>query len=123
VRYRDATANSFVAQVWGEVFAHFHAVGVKKVKVICGTDCLVCKDELFVSNPLEVRENNKHVLYFVIDVSRLFRSRLFWTFHTKRRYTPHDLSLERLFIHCQGLCCTFPDICTKVYAVPLFESS
>jgi hypothetical protein len=26
---RDATASSFVAKVWGEFFAHFHAVAVK----------------------------------------------------------------------------------------------
>jgi hypothetical protein len=27
---RDATAISFVTKVWGEVFAHFHAVAVKR---------------------------------------------------------------------------------------------
>jgi hypothetical protein len=30
VRCRDATASSFVAKVRGEVFAHFHAVAVKR---------------------------------------------------------------------------------------------
>jgi hypothetical protein len=25
----DATASSFIVKVWGEVFAHFHAVNVK----------------------------------------------------------------------------------------------
>jgi hypothetical protein len=28
VRCRDATASSFLAKVWGKVFAHFHAVAV-----------------------------------------------------------------------------------------------
>jgi hypothetical protein len=30
VRCRDATASSFVVNVRGEVFAHFHAVAVKR---------------------------------------------------------------------------------------------
>jgi hypothetical protein len=30
VRFRDATATSFVAKVRGEVFAHFHAVAIKR---------------------------------------------------------------------------------------------
>jgi hypothetical protein len=29
LRCRDATASFFVAKVWGEIFAHFHAVAVK----------------------------------------------------------------------------------------------
>jgi hypothetical protein len=29
VRCRDATASSFIAKVWGKVFAHFHAVAAK----------------------------------------------------------------------------------------------
>jgi hypothetical protein len=30
VRCRDATASSFVAKVWGEVFSHFYAVSIKR---------------------------------------------------------------------------------------------
>jgi hypothetical protein len=30
VRYRDVTASSFVSKVRGEVFAHFHAVALKR---------------------------------------------------------------------------------------------
>jgi hypothetical protein len=29
VRFHDATASSSVTKVWGEVFAHFHAIYIK----------------------------------------------------------------------------------------------
>jgi hypothetical protein len=70
----DATASSFVAKVWGEVFAHFHSVAIK-VTVVCGIDCLACQDEFFVNNPLDAEENDEHALNFALHLSRLFWSR------------------------------------------------
>jgi hypothetical protein len=37
--------------------------------------------------------------------------------------TPHAFFLERLSNHCQGLCRTFSEICTKFDAVPLSNPS
>jgi hypothetical protein len=41
------------------------------ITVVCGIDCLVCQDELFLNNPIYVEENDGHALH----LSRLFRSR------------------------------------------------
>jgi hypothetical protein len=68
-----ASASSSVTKVWGEVFAHFHAVAVK-VTAVCGIDCLACKDELFVHNPFDVKQNDEHALDFALRLSRHFRS-------------------------------------------------
>jgi hypothetical protein len=47
VRCRDATAINFANEFWGEVFARFHAVTIKR-QVVCTIDCLACQDEFFV---------------------------------------------------------------------------
>jgi hypothetical protein len=48
---------SSVFEVRCDVFAHFSAVAAKKkVTVVCGIGCLVCQDEFFVNNPLEVKK-------------------------------------------------------------------
>jgi hypothetical protein len=40
---------------------------------MCETDCLAFQDEFFVSNPLDVEENNEHALGFALHLlSRLF---------------------------------------------------
>jgi hypothetical protein len=70
----DATASCFVAKVRGEVFAHFHTVAVK-VTVVRGIDCLVCDDEFYVNNPLNVKENDEYALDFAIHTSGPFQSR------------------------------------------------
>jgi hypothetical protein len=57
------TAGSFVAKVWGKVFAHFNAFTVKHT-VVCGTCWLTYQDEFFVNNPIDVKENDEHVLDF-----------------------------------------------------------
>jgi hypothetical protein len=75
VRGSEARASSFLAKVRGEVFAHFQAVAVKRLQVVCGTDCLACQAELFVNNPLNAKENNEHALDFALQLSRHFRSR------------------------------------------------
>jgi hypothetical protein len=41
----------------------------------------------------------------------------------KRPCTAHAFHPERMSNHCQGLHNTFPEICTKCYAVPLSDSS
>jgi hypothetical protein len=64
----------FVTKVWGEVFAHFHAITIKVI-VVCRIDCLACRGEFFVNNPLHVRENDEHVLDFALQLSCLFWSR------------------------------------------------
>jgi hypothetical protein len=61
VRCRDATVSSFVANVWGEVFADFCAV-IGRVTVICGIGCFACQDESFLNNFLDVEENDEHAL-------------------------------------------------------------
>jgi hypothetical protein len=43
----------------------------KKITVVCRIDSLVCQDEFFVNNPLDVKENDEHALGFVIHLSRL----------------------------------------------------
>jgi hypothetical protein len=68
MRCRDATANSFVVKVRCEVFAHFHAFPVKKkVIAVCGIECLVCPDELFVNKRLDFKENDEHALDFAFS--------------------------------------------------------
>jgi hypothetical protein len=69
----DATATSFAAKVRGEVFAYFHAVAVN-VTAVCGIDCLACQDIFFVNNPLNVKQNDEHALYFALHLSCLFYS-------------------------------------------------
>jgi hypothetical protein len=43
------------AKVRGKVFAHFHAVAIKR-QVVCRTDCLACQDEFFVDNSLMLKK-------------------------------------------------------------------
>jgi hypothetical protein len=64
---------SFVAKFRGEVFAHFQAIALKII-LICRIDCLAFQDEIFVSNPLDAKENDEHALDFALHLSRLFRS-------------------------------------------------
>jgi hypothetical protein len=48
----------------------------QNVTVVCGIDCLACQDELFVNNPLKVKENYKHARDHAVHLSGLFRSAL-----------------------------------------------
>jgi hypothetical protein len=63
----DVTARSLVTKVWVKFFTHFHAV-----TAVCGIDCLVCQDEFFVNNPLDIEENVEHGLEFAVHLSHLF---------------------------------------------------
>jgi hypothetical protein len=66
----DVTASSFVAKVRGEVFAHFHAVAVKRHSSMW--NCSACQGEFFVNNPLHAKENYKYALDFALHMSRVF---------------------------------------------------
>jgi hypothetical protein len=96
------TATFFAAKVRGEVFAHFHAVAVKRHRV-CGIYCFVCRDEFFVNNPPDVKENDEYALDFALRLSRLFSVSVTSGF----RRTAHALFPERLSKHCRGLRLTF----------------
>jgi hypothetical protein len=82
-RCRDATASSFVIKVRGEVFAHIHAVVVKRHSSM--RNCLACQDEFIVNNLLNVTENDEHALDLALHLSRLFRSALNRTCHSNIR--------------------------------------
>jgi hypothetical protein len=117
VHCRDAIANSFVTKVWGEVFAHFHAVSIN-VTVVCGIDSLSCQDEFFVNRPLDIKETEELALDFAFYPSPFSVSASLY-FLCKA----HAFFLERLSNHCQGHHCTFFEICTKFDAVPLSDPS
>jgi hypothetical protein len=77
---RDATANSFVAKVRLEVFAHFQAVAVKRHCSIqnwlfCLPGRILCKHTA----------NDEIALDFALHLSRLFGSRCNWTCHSDTR--------------------------------------
>jgi hypothetical protein len=42
------------------------------VTAVCETDCMVCQDELFVSNPFDVNGNDDHALGFAFHLFRPF---------------------------------------------------
>jgi hypothetical protein len=43
-------------------------------QLVCGIGCLAYQDELFVSNPFDIKENDEHALDFALHLSRPFRS-------------------------------------------------
>jgi hypothetical protein len=81
----DATASSYVAKVQGEVFARFHAVTIKAT-VVCEIDCLAYQDKFFVSNLLDVKEND-HALDFALYQSSLFLVSVNLDFSTGSSYS------------------------------------
>jgi hypothetical protein len=62
----------FVVKVQSKVFAHFHTLATKCHNSMLN-DYLVCQDELFVNNPLDVKGNDQHALDFALHLSRPFR--------------------------------------------------
>jgi hypothetical protein len=42
---------------------------------VCGIETLVCHDEGFVNNPLDIEESDEHALDFALYLSRLFQRR------------------------------------------------
>jgi hypothetical protein len=73
MRCYDATTSSFVAKVCHEVFAHFHAVGVKRHSSIWNLTVWAARTIFCVTNPHDVKENDEHALDFAFYLSRLFR--------------------------------------------------
>jgi hypothetical protein len=59
------TTSSFVAKVWGEVFAHFHAVAVEYGLTVAW------QDEFLMNSPLDTIENDEHVFDFALHRSPL----------------------------------------------------
>jgi hypothetical protein len=104
VHCRYATASSCVAEVWGEVFAHFHAAAIQRHSSI-QTDCLVCHDEFFVNNSLDVKEIDENALC----LSYRFRSQSVWTFHVWFTLSSLNACL---------IIAIFSEICTKFDDVP-----
>jgi hypothetical protein len=99
LRSRHGIASSFFAKLLGEVFAHFHAVGVV-CTVVWGIDCLACQDESFVNNPLGIKANYEHAYDFALHLSRIFTVSVSLDFP----WTAHAFFPRRLSNHCQGLC-------------------
>jgi hypothetical protein len=111
---RDATASSFVATVWDEIFAHFRAVTVKQHSSMWNYPFglpgqILCEQSSWCQRKRWAcsRLCSSPFSPFSVSVSLDFPC------------TTHTFFLERLFNHCPGLCCTFSKICTNFDAVPL----
>jgi hypothetical protein len=80
VHCSDATARSFVTNVRGEVFSHFHVVAVKRHSSM--------RNWLFglpgrILSEQSVKENDEHALDFALHLPRHFRSRWVCTFRVR----------------------------------------
>jgi hypothetical protein len=53
---------------------HIFKQSPSNVTVVCRTDCLACQDKFFLKNPVDVKENNRHVHDFALQLSHLFWS-------------------------------------------------
>jgi hypothetical protein len=84
----DTTASSFDAKVQGNIFAHFHAVTVKRHSTV---DCMASQEKVFVSNPIYVTEIDEHALHFALHLSCLLGSQWVWTFPCKHPCMAHAL--------------------------------
>jgi hypothetical protein len=84
-------------------YSHIFTKAPQNITLVCRIDCLACQDEFFANNPLDVKENDEHAPDMPL--------------------TAHAFFPEHLSSHCQGLCCTFSEICTTVAAVPLSDPS
>jgi hypothetical protein len=42
--------------------SHIFTQSPQNVTVVCGIDCLVCQGDFLANNPLNVKENDEHVL-------------------------------------------------------------
>jgi hypothetical protein len=58
---------------WAKSF-HIFRHSPQNATVVCGIDCMACQDELFVNNPIDVKDNDEHTLDFGPHPFRLFRS-------------------------------------------------
>jgi hypothetical protein len=69
----DETASSFVAKVRGEVFAHFHAVAVRRNSNMRNW-LFGLQGRILCEQYQSLKENDKHALDFAFHLSRLFWS-------------------------------------------------
>jgi hypothetical protein len=90
------------------------------VTVVCGIDCLACQGKFFMDNPLDVKENEEHVLDFALHLSHLFCGLVEFGLSM---YVSCFFFSECLSNHCEGPCHTFSKICTKSDAVLLSDPS
>jgi hypothetical protein len=82
VRCHDATAGSFVVEVWAEVFAQFHTVGLKRHSSMRNW-LFGLPGRILCRQSLDVKENYDHVFYIALRMSSLFRSLWVWSFHVR----------------------------------------
>jgi hypothetical protein len=75
--------------------------------------------ELFTNNPIDVQENYEHALDLALHLTPLFSVSV----NLDSLCTAHAFVPEHLSNHCQCLCRTFSEICTKFDAVPLLDPS
>jgi hypothetical protein len=85
------------------------------VTVVCGLHYLACQHEFFINNPFAFKENDEHTLDFAFSPVSPFSVSVSLDFAC----AAHAIFPERLSNHCQGLCGTSSEICTKFDAVPL----
>jgi hypothetical protein len=113
VRCRAATASSSVAKVRGEVFAHFQAVAVKRHSSICPA-----RANFFCENPLNLKENNEHVLDFVLHLPRLLS-----VCPEPSMPFKHPCTAHACLIIARVSAALFTEISTKFEAVPFSDPS
>ena len=65
-------ARYVLAKVWGNVFAHFHAVAPQNVTVEPRIHILACWDKFFVHNPFDAKKSDDHALDIAFRLSGLF---------------------------------------------------
>jgi hypothetical protein len=118
VRCSDATASSFVAKVWGEVFAHFHAFAVKRQISMRNWLSGLPRRVLYEQSPWCKRKWLTRSWLCSSSASPSLVSASSDFMCTADAFFP-----QRLSNHCQGIRGTFSEICTKFDGVPLSDPS
>jgi hypothetical protein len=62
----------FCRQCSGRIFTH----SLQKVTVVRRFDCLVCQDEFFVNNSLDIKKNNEDAVDLAVHLSRHSNNRV-----------------------------------------------
>jgi hypothetical protein len=113
LRCQHVTASSFVANVRGEVFAHFHAVAFKRHIRLRNWLLGLPERILFFNNPFTLNKIMSMLLtllFTCLTFAVSLRSDFLCTAHAYLNYAMVSVVL-------------FSEICTKLYAVPLSEAS
>jgi hypothetical protein len=104
----NATASFFVTKVWGEVFSHFYTVSVKRHSSMQNLQFdvpgwILCEGSRWCQGKWWARSRlcSPPVSPFLFSVS------------SDSPCTGHTCFPEQTSYLCQGLCCTFSEICTK----------